>query len=95
VPSKTAIPDECWIGSDPNNAIAAGGFVLFSSNSDPGAVGTHSISGMACGNPVTPTTPVATPTALPETGAETWIMVLIAGLLVMLGGGSLALTRRR
>lgn len=54
-----------------------------------------------CGTPVTTTAAVVTtspappaPQSLPETGAETWVMAIIAGLLSMAGFGAVRLARR-
>jgi LPXTG-motif cell wall-anchored protein len=44
--------------------------------------------------PTAPPPPPATPTALPETGAETWMIAIIAGLLSMAGLGAMRLARR-
>ena len=81
VAATTTIPGECWITDDPGNVIPAGSFVLYDTTADAGAVGTHSISGIACGPPVVDTPPDTPATnapphrQLPATGSEPWFLV--------------------
>jgi len=92
---STPVPDECWLGNNPSTALPSGSFTVYGDN--PTAPGTHSRSGMACG-PVEVATaqPPVAPAAvtLPETGAETWGIALVAMVLITIGGGALYAARR-
>lgn len=73
-----SIPDECWLGSDPANAIDE--FVLYDIN--PDAPGTHSRTAMPCGPVVAE---IADPPELPATGTGETLagfagIILAAGL---------------
>jgi LPXTG-motif cell wall-anchored protein len=95
VPSTVPIPDECWIGNNQANALPAGSFTFYNDTSNPGATGTHSISGIPCG-PVVDASTTTSPlqTELPDTGSENWAVVLVALMSMSLGGAALWAARR-
>lgn len=48
-----------------------------------------------CNTTLPPAPKPPAPTALPATGSENWMMAAIGGFLLLLGGGTLAVARRR
>jgi hypothetical protein len=96
-PPAEPIPDECWVGNDPGDPIAAGSFDVFGSGLDnERAIGTHSRSGMPCG-PAVVTTTTLQPTAqrtLPATGSSNWMMAATALAFVVMGGAMSRAARR-
>jgi LPXTG-motif cell wall-anchored protein len=95
VPSTAPIPDECWIDNNQANALPAGSFTFYNDTSNPGATGTHSISGIPCG-PLVDASTTTSPhqTELPDTGSENWAIAVVALMSTMLGGAVLWAARR-